>query len=88
MERGRRQAGKKLKKEAGLNQLPSLLSSPIPEVGCPTLLKVLRWVTAGEGEEETDSSRGCHKALISPAAGGTWVGAEHFNKASNMVRTG
>ena len=30
----------------------------------------------GEGAVETHSSPGCHKALISPAAGGTWVWAQ------------
>lgn len=42
--------GRRLReKEAGLDQLPSPFPSPSPEVGCPTLPKVLCWVTAGRG---------------------------------------
>ena len=41
--------GRQREKEAGLDQLPSPFPSPSPEVGCPTLPKVLCWVTAGRG---------------------------------------
>lgn len=50
--RGRRgigQEGRQREKEAGSDQLPSPLPlPPSPEVGSPTLPKVLCWVTAGE----------------------------------------
>lgn len=46
---GNRKEGRLREKGAGLDQLPSPFPSPSPEVGCPTLPKVLGWVTAGRG---------------------------------------
>lgn len=46
---GDQEGGRLREKEAGLDQLPSPFPSPAPEVGCPTLPKVLCWVTAGRG---------------------------------------
>lgn len=44
---GNGKGGRQREKEAGLDPLPP--PSPSPEVGCPTLPKVLCWVTAGRG---------------------------------------
>lgn len=46
---GGRREGRETERGAGLDQLPSPFPSPSPEVGCPTLPKVLCWVTAGRG---------------------------------------
>lgn len=46
---GDQEGGRLREKEAGSDQLPSPFPSPAPEVGCPTLPKVLCWVTAGRG---------------------------------------
>lgn len=46
---GTEKEGRQTEKEAGLDQLPSPSPTPSPEVGCPTLPKVLCWVTAGTG---------------------------------------
>jgi hypothetical protein len=86
-DRGRRQwAGRETEKEAGLDQLPSPLPHALPGSGLLHPLQGARWVLAGEGEEETHSSQGCHKALISPAVGGTWVGADHLTRPQTWLR--